>query len=231
MVKQVFIILVCIIVPVQSFDLRDYIYDDANITEIEFSDILGEGRPSGPSGPSGADSQRGYSPLSNSKTNLTNSSNTTTTPTTIPNPMATSFPATTPSSTSSTTRTTTRTTTPTRGTTTTTTRKVDARSGNNGQEIKRGDQQSASNGTGGSKSDSQDDLPDSTTKTDGTIFEQPVGRITEKTALENSLIKILLNTIQQHLDTRVERDHPNPYGPVNFLINYFDIFISTNFCK
>jgi len=216
MVKQVFIIFVCIIVPVQSFDLRDYIYDDANITEIEFSDIFGEGRPSGPSGPSGADSERGYSPLSNTKTNLT------TTPTTIPNPMASSFPATTPSSTSTTTRTTTRTTT-TRGTTTT--RKVDAGSGNNGQEIKRGDQQSASNGTGGSKSDRQDDLPDSTTETDGTIFEQPVGANTgntEKTTLENSLIKILLKTIQQHLDsTRVERDHPNPYGPVNFLMKLF----------
>ena len=206
MVKQVFIILVCIIVPVQSFDLRDYIYDDANITEIEFSDIFGEGRPSGPSGPSGADSERGYSPLSNTKTNLT------TTPTTIPNPMASSFPATTPSSTSTTTR-------------TTTTRKVDAGSGNNGQEIKRGDQQSASNGTGGSKSDSQDDLPNSTAETNGTIFEQPVGANTgntEKTTLENSLIKILLKTIQQHLDsTRVERDHPNPYGPVNFLMKLF----------
>ncbi len=205
--KQFFIFL-CIVV-VKSFEVGDY-YDDASTnTTTSFEEfILGAGRLSAdPSGSGPSARPGGDSPLSTNTTANTTSTN-----------ITTSFRN-------------------SEATTTATTRKVEAGSGNNGEEIKRGDQQSASNATGYSKSGSPDDLLNSTAGTNGTISEQPAGANTGSTeqtttlenSLENSFIKILLKIIEQHLDsTRVERDHPNPYGPVNFLItNYFDIFIST----
>ncbi len=65
----------------------------------------------------------------------------------------------------------------------------------------------------------QDDIPNTTPKANRSIPEYVGAEDRERGNLENSLVIRILSTfeaLQRHLQTsRPERDHPNPYGPVN----------------
>jgi len=79
--------------------------------------------------------------------------------------------------------------------------------------VEEGDRSFKALGKVDQKQHEQDGEVTRTTKAVGGISQTHVEENRERTDIENSLIRILKAAF---LESRTERDHPNPYGPVNF---------------